>query len=98
MARIFGYYTAKSAPLPYQVGVANNIQRYGVKAVTGRDTLSARELRDLNLAANYDTLMQATLNSGDWGRFAEANPEAVEMLEYAKQQYKDWLESEYGTN
>lgn len=50
------------------------------------------------MAENYDTMMQAAMKDDDWSRFAEANPEAVKMLEFAKEQYKTWLKEEYGTD
>lgn len=77
------------------MALAKNIERYGVKAIIGREILTARELRDLNIASNYDTLMEATLSNDDWGRFLEANPQAQEMLDWAAKEYKKWLSDEY---
>ena len=85
-------------PLPYQVALAEKIQQFGVKAVTGREVLTTRELLDLSMAEMYDTVIRRSLNAENWQQYADNNPAAVEILDRAVKAYKEWLKEEYGTN
>jgi len=56
------------------------IERFGVKAVLGRDTLSAGEIARMITAENIYKAKQANDKSENWAEWARNNPHAAKLL------------------
>lgn len=56
------------------------IDRFGVKAVTGRDVLGFREMLFMQSAENVYKSKQANIDSDNWADWAKRNPQAAKTL------------------
>lgn len=74
-------------PQPEQLNLLWMIDRFGVMAVLGRPTLSAREIRDMLTAENvfdaYREMKAAEKKEGGWTDWAKANPQKDRCLKQA---------------
>lgn len=56
------------------------IDRFGVKAVTGRDILGYKEMRFMYAAENIYNAKIANMNSDNWAEWARRNKQVAELL------------------
>ena len=83
MAQVYSF-LVDDAPYPAEMEFARAIKLLGVKAVTGLDVLSTREIRDCMMSEYAEKIIQAYRAreaSPNWSEWAEANPKQNEMLE-----------------
>ena len=68
-------------PVPYEIALASYIDRFGVKAVTGKDTLSASEINRIIVSEKIVDAYKSREASGkEWGKWAAAHPDLDEFL------------------
>lgn len=60
------------------------IKRFGVKAVTGRDVLSAGEIIRMNTCQNIIAAFQMREKSENWAQWVKDNPELAATLHEAE--------------
>lgn len=65
---------------PHEAVLLNCIDRFGVKAVMGRDVLSHGEINRMLLADRIIRAYASRRASGDWGKWAAANPNDDALL------------------
>lgn len=66
--------------MPDELLILTYIDRFGVMAIMGRETLSAGEVRRMMIAENIVRAYQERKASGDWGTWAQENPGAARLL------------------
>jgi len=62
----------------------NAIVRFGVKAIMGRDVLSAGEIMRMNIAENIMTAFDMRNRAENWAQWVKDNPELSSMLNEAE--------------
>lgn len=77
-------------PLPYQASVVGKVEEFGVQAVFGKMTLTAREVLDMTIAKRVMEIAGVIFGGGDWSYYLKLYPKAEETLEWIISQYKDW--------
>lgn len=60
------------------------IDRFGVRAVLGRDTLYAHEITRMIAAENVYKALRSRTNSDDWAKWASDNKRAAELLAHVE--------------
>ena len=80
--RAAAYAYADGGPIPRELILLHNIEKYGAQAVLGR-TLGAGEIRRMNVAENIVRAYQSRKQSDNWATWAEVNPELNRILEDA---------------
>jgi hypothetical protein len=73
-------YVAEDAPPPFELNLLSYIDRFGVRAVLGRDDLSAGEIRGMIMAENVVNAYLSRKASDNWGKWAADNPKMDELL------------------
>jgi len=58
-----------------------------VEAVTGKRIIPVRLFRDINIAGNVMAACKI-LESDDWAKWAQDNPELTQLLERARLEYE----------
>lgn len=92
MARAYAC-CVSDAPFPQEISFYLAVKEYGVRAITGRDVLSAREVRDGFIARYAESIMasyrarKASKSQSDWD--AAHPPEALEITR-AQKEYMRW--------
>ena len=87
MAQAYAF-LVDDAPYPIEMEFAHAVKSLGVKAVTGRDMLSAREIRDYEMAeyaGEIIRLYRARETAPSLAEWVQANPRQHEMLEKARE-------------
>lgn len=88
MARAYAY-CMKRGPFPPEMEIKQAISEYGVRAVTGRDTLSANEIRKIQTIENVIRAYRARESyrdeegHKDYPGWAKEHPEQNRVLERA---------------
>ena len=67
-------------PLPKELADLSYIDRFGVKAVYGRDELSFGEIQRMITAENIHEAYLARSRAESWAKWAQDNPEADRLL------------------
>lgn len=67
-------------PLPYDLAIIGYIDRFGVKAVLGRDVLAYREIQRMLTSEHVYTAYISRQMSKNWEKWAKDNPKADELL------------------
>lgn len=65
------------------------IADYGVRAVTGRDTLAAHEIIRMRYARALKSIYQSRAASQNWAEWAKDNPESAKVLNEAERIYNE---------
>lgn len=63
-----------------ELDILAKIDRFGVKAILGRDTLYYGEIRSMIIAENIYGAYLARANSNNWVEWAEKNPVMAKIL------------------
>ena len=82
-ARTYAYCISE-APPPWELATGRAIERFGVKAVTGRDVLTCAEIRGIQTADVIVRLFQRRAESENWAEWTKKNPRDAEILEAAQ--------------
>lgn len=92
MARAYAYCIGQAPYLP-EIDFYHAIKEFGVMAVTGRDVLSGREVRD-SLAANYAERLidvyRARKLSKSMNEWDVAHPAEALAIARAQKEYLEW--------
>ena len=67
-------------PQPRQYIDLGYIDRFGVRAVMGRDELAFHEIQEMLAAENAIDAYLSRKASGDWGKWAQENPRVDALL------------------
>jgi hypothetical protein len=89
MARAYAF-CAGSAPFPAEMELARAVRAFGVKAVTGRDTLTAREIRDCMTADFAEKVIgfyRAREASGNWAEWEVQHAHEARALKQVQEAY-----------
>ena len=100
MARAYAF-LVDDAPLPFEMEFAHAVKEFGVKAVTGKDILSVREIRDCvmcDYAQKIIQLYRAREASENWAEWEAKNPQQAKALAGAHEIYLKWRINEEQTN
>ena len=92
MARAYAF-LIDDAPFPFEMEFAHVVKEFGVRAVTGRDILSAREIRDCvmcDYAQKIIQLYRAREASKNWAEWEAKNLQQAKLLEQAHKVYLEW--------
>ena len=81
MARAYAYANS-DGPMPQETRLANLIRRFGAESIYGRP-LGANEIRRMEMSESVIDIYQERELSGDWGAWAESNPEKSKFLNWA---------------
>lgn len=92
MARVYGYCIGK-APFPPEIEFSRAVKEFGAMAVTGRNVLSAREIRDCLTAQSADRLISlfSARQANDMGKWDEAHPFEARLISRVQMEYVKWL-------
>lgn len=91
MARTYAW-LQDDEPQPKEIALKIQIERYGAKAVTGRDVLSPRLIKDMIMAANVENAFNSRAAcEGGWGAWEKDinNKDMVKILKMAFEEYKN---------
>ena len=61
---------------------------FGARAVYGDEQLSLEKMRELLLLRNLENAWDSRESSKDWAEWAEHNPDANELLDWAMMRYE----------
>lgn len=70
----------KLPPHPRELTTLGYIDRFGVRAVMGKDELAYHEIQEMLAAENVVHAYLARKASNGWGKWAQDNPEADKLL------------------
>ena len=73
-------YAESGGRLPYEIVQLSYIDRFGVRAVLGRDELSYGEIQRMLTSENIITFYRSRTASDNWAKWTNDNPEASELL------------------
>ena len=92
MARAYAYCINK-APYPPEIEFSRAIKEFGVMAVTGRNVLSAREVRDCLTAQSADRLISIfhARQASDMGKWDDMHPFEARLIARVQKEYLRWL-------
>jgi hypothetical protein len=88
MARTYAW-LQDDAPQPKEIALRIQIERYGAKAITGRDVLPARFVRDLLIAQNVEASFNSRAASENWGAW-EMDINNRHMAQILKAAFKEY--------
>ena len=88
MAEAYAVADAEANPQAYkdiphysrELDLLSKIDRFGLKAILGRDTFYHGELRHMIFAENIHTAYHARRNASSWAEWAERNPVMSKIL------------------
>ena len=91
MARTYAW-LQDDAPQPKEIALRQSIERYGAKAVTGRDVLSPRLIKDMTMAQNVEVAFNSRQASENWEAWEKDinNKDLVPILTSAFEEYQQW--------
>jgi hypothetical protein len=92
MARAYAFCIGKAPYLP-EIEFSRAVKEFGVMAVTGRNVLSAREVRDCLTAQSADrfiSLFHARKESG-MSKWDDAHPFEARLIARVQKEYLQWL-------
>lgn len=81
-ARAFAFCVG-DAPIPWELATYRAIERFGVKAVTGKDVLTYAEIHAMRTADIIVSLYQQREASGNVAEWTNKNPKEARILEAA---------------
>lgn len=87
MARTYGHCMG-NAPVPAELQTVRAIEQFGVKAVTGRDVLTANEITAMRIAGLVSRLYQQREAAGSWAEWSNKHPREAAILEAAHQKWQ----------
>ena len=67
-------------PVPYEIALLSYIDRFGARAVTGRETLAAGEIKRMLMAEQIVSAYQSRKASNKWAEWENANPYKSALL------------------
>lgn len=76
----YEYARDSQLPPPYYVTLLHYIDRFGVRAVTGRDVLSAGEMSRMMVSEAVIKAYRSRSNSDNWAKWTQDNPQAAKLL------------------
>jgi hypothetical protein len=78
------YEHAAGGQYSFEIELLRKIDRFGVKAVLGRDVLFFNEMLRFTVAENVLIAFQNRERSDNWAAWANENPQAAELLSKAE--------------
>jgi hypothetical protein len=78
------YLHAESGHYSLEMELLRKIDRFGVKAILGRDVLHFGELRRFTLAENIYNAYKSRARSENWAQWTKDNPEMADVLAAAE--------------
>ena len=78
--KVDAYNAAVDGHLPREVIDISYIDRFGVRAVVGRDVLSFGEIQRLLVVENIYNAYVSRKSADDWAKWATDNPHAAKIL------------------
>lgn len=82
-------YASREGELPPELDTLRLIDRFGVRAVLGRDVLSLGEMRRMLSAEVVLTAYRARSRAENWAKWADDNPELAGALGQAERTVAD---------
>jgi hypothetical protein len=88
MARAYAYCIGR-APFPAEIELSRAIKEFGAMAITGRNVLSAREVRDCLCAQSADRFISIyhARRESDMGNWDNAHPVEARMIARVQAEY-----------
>jgi hypothetical protein len=64
--------------------LGQSIERFGVRAILGRDTLAAGEIMRINYCNNIETAFRSRARVENWAQWAQENKDLARVLNEAE--------------
>jgi hypothetical protein len=87
-AAAYGY-AAGDSQKPADLTILENIDRFGVKAITGRDVLNYGQIARMRYCENVVKAFQARERAPDWVAWVKDNPNVASLLNEAERIYNE---------
>jgi hypothetical protein len=84
------YFDKDHEPFPRELLIAGKVERWGAQAVFGNAVLTARQIRDMDMATNLKNILDAKDAVENEAQWFNSHPAEYEFFEWAMKQYKDF--------